>query len=100
MSLTSAERQVLRARANAIKSQMSVGREGLTPAVIEAIRSALRRNDLIKVRIRAADHAEADEVARQIVEAVPCDLVARTGRVAVLYSPAGALDGEDERGPE
>lgn len=79
---------------------MSVGREGLTPAVIEAIRSALRRTELIKVRIRAADHAEADEVARQIVEAVPCDLVARTGRVAVLHSAAGALDVGDDRESE
>lgn len=88
MSLTNAERQSLKARANALKSTIFIGREGPTPPILDMIRIALRKTDLIKVRIRAEDAASADELARSVSQAVPCELVALRGRVAILYQSA------------
>ncbi|MBX3397016.1 MAG: YhbY family RNA-binding protein [Phycisphaerae bacterium] len=85
MSMTNAERQSLKARANALKSTIFIGREGLTPAILDMIRIALQKTDLIKVRIRAEDAESANELARSAAQAVPCELVALRGRVAILH---------------
>ncbi len=85
MTLDNATRQALKARAHHIKSTIQVGREGVTEPVLAMIRGAFGRSDLIKIRIRTQSASEADGVARSIAAAVPCELVARTGFVAVLH---------------
>lgn len=82
-----AQRRRLAVRAHHLKACLNVGRGGLTEAVLQEIRQAFGSTDLIKVRIRADNAAETDEVAAEMASRVPCHLVRRVGRVIVLYRP-------------
>ncbi|HWL94904.1 MAG TPA: YhbY family RNA-binding protein [Phycisphaerae bacterium] len=85
MTVSNAERQALKARAHRLKVTHHVGREGSSEAIVAGIRQAFAKTDLIKVRIRAEETAEVEAIAKSLAGAVPCELVSRTGFVAVLY---------------
>lgn len=92
MTLDAKQRRSLVSRSHPLKPIVYVGRHGVQPAQIEAIREHLRKHDLCKVKIDAETGEEADAIARSIVEAVPCDFVARRGHVAILHSDAADAD--------
>lgn len=99
MTLDNTTRQSLKTRAHHLKSTIHVGREGVTEPILAMIRGAFGRSDLIKVRIRSQSAGEADAIAKSIAAAVPCELVARTGYVAVFYRivvTSGTGDGARE----
>ncbi len=85
MTLDNATRQSLKTRAHHLKSTIHVGRDGVTDPILAMIRGAFGRSVLIKVRIRCQSAGEAEDIAKSIAAAVPCELVARTGYVAVFY---------------
>lgn len=85
MTISNAERRTLRARANTLKSTINVGREGVNDAIVQMIRNAFTKTDLVKVRIHSETGPEADEIAKALAVAVPCNLIARTGHVAILH---------------
>lgn len=92
MTISNSDRRSLRARANRLKSNINVGRDGLNDAVIQLIRSAFTKTDLVKVRIHTETGPETDEIAKALAEAVPCDLIARIGHVATLHRQLEKLD--------
>ena len=65
MKLSSKQRRTLRARAHELEAVARVGKDGLTPPVIEAVDKALDDHELIKVRF--VDHKdERDEIAEEM----------------------------------
>ncbi len=86
---SAAERRELRSRANRIKARLIVGRKRLTDALLAEVRGELLRNELIKVRLDEEDADEAESLARDLAVQVPCHLVQRIGRVALLNRRAG-----------
>lgn len=94
MGLSNSERSSLRARANRLKCTINVGREGVSEPIVRMIRLAFGKNDLIKIRIHSESTGEADTIAKDLAAAVPCELVGRTGFVAVLHKTSEAqVDG-------
>ncbi|MBK8267024.1 MAG: YhbY family RNA-binding protein [Planctomycetes bacterium] len=85
MTISNADRRSLRARANRLKSNINVGREGVNDAIVQMIRNAFTKTDLIKVRIHSESGPESDEIAKALALAIPCNLIARTGHVATLH---------------
>jgi RNA-binding protein len=83
--LTQVQRRGLLARGHELRATLCVGRGGLTQAVIDDIRHAMTRRDLLKVRIDAASGQEATRIAGELARHVGADLVQRVGRVALLY---------------
>lgn len=79
------EKRELRSRANRLKARLIVGRKRLTESVLTEVRQELDRNELIKVRMDEDDAAEAERLAQELAERIPCHLVQRIGRVALLY---------------
>jgi RNA-binding protein len=82
-------RRELRSRAQRLKARLTVGRKGLTGPFLEEVRGELGRHELVKVRLDVDEADQADELAGALAEAVPCHLIQRIGRVALLYRPDG-----------
>jgi RNA-binding protein len=85
---TSRERRALVARGQRLKAQFTVGRQGLGEPFVAGVRDAFRNTDLLKVRVDADSAEETMGVATELAGRVPCHLVQRVGRVALLYRPA------------
>ncbi len=80
-------RRSLAARGNRMQARVTVGKLGLTDAVVAQIRREIERAELVKVRCDVPSAADADLVAREIAARIPCHLIQRVGRVALLYQP-------------
>jgi RNA-binding protein len=82
--LSSAERRELKKRAHSLKPVTTVSQQGV-PAALDVLGSAFQTTDLLKIRLSAADRHDADALAEELARKLGCLLVARTGRVAILY---------------
>lgn len=81
----SAQRRELRSRAQRLKARLVVGRKGITEPFLAEVRGELARLELVKIRIDEDDADEADRLAAELAERVPCHLIQRIGRVALLF---------------
>lgn len=86
-TLNSSLRRQLAARGNRLRATVVIGRQGLTEAVVAQVRRVLEETDLIKVRAEVGRGAEADVIAGDLARRVPCQVVKRIGKMAVLYQP-------------
>ncbi|NVB37976.1 ribosome assembly RNA-binding protein YhbY [Pseudenhygromyxa sp. WMMC2535] len=86
--LTPRQRQHLKALAHEQKPVVQLGVKGLGEPIVAALREALRRHELIKVKLPKLDDAEERKaLADEVVAASKAELVALLGRVLVLYAP-------------
>jgi len=97
MRLDPKRRKALVARSHGLKPVVHIGRAGIRPQHLAALREHLSRTDLVKARIDADSVASAEAVARQVAAAVPCKFVARRGYVAIFCGTRESSDlSEDE----
>ena len=87
MPLTPKGRQVLKARAHALKPVVLIGNQGLSEAVIKEINRALNDHELIKVKIASTDREERQAGIAAICEATKAELVQTIGHIGVFYRP-------------
>jgi RNA-binding protein len=92
MRLSSAERRALAAKGNRLKARVIIRANELSDATVAHVRQAFGDNELIKVRISTDDRQRCLQAAQEIAERIPCELVQRVGRVALLYRPADEAD--------
>ena len=92
MSLSSAERRALTARGHRLKARLIIRAGDLSEAVVDHVRRALGQQELIKVRISTDDREECARAAEELARRVPCQLVQRVGRIALLYCPEADSD--------
>lgn len=88
MSLTVKQLVFLRGEAHRRKPVVTIGRAGLTPAVLQEIDLALAHHELIKIKLPAGERAGREQLldelcARSGAEAVQC-----IGRIGVAYRRA------------
>ena len=84
-TLTGRQKQFLRATGTKLEPVVTVGKEGVTPAVVESARDAITKRELIKVRVlQNAPEPPGDAVAR-LTERVDADLVQLIGRNGLLF---------------
>ncbi|MCC7110260.1 MAG: YhbY family RNA-binding protein [Deltaproteobacteria bacterium] len=81
--LTSKQRAFLRALAHDKKPVILLGHKGVTEPVVKETAGALKAHELIKVRLGEGDAGK--EEARALVEGTGAELIAITGRIAILY---------------
>ncbi|HWN70097.1 MAG TPA: ribosome assembly RNA-binding protein YhbY [Haliangium sp.] len=73
MSLTGKQRRFLRSLGHGLTAVVQMGKEGITPALVQAVSQALEDHELIKIRIgqgalldnKSERMAAAEELARQ-----------------------------------
>ena len=83
MPLTARQRRSLRALAHPLDPVVLVGAQGVTPAVVKQVRTALEAHELIKVRF--AEGIDARELSEDLSTRSGAELAQVIGRVAVLY---------------
>ncbi|MFQ5807448.1 MAG: YhbY family RNA-binding protein [Phycisphaerae bacterium] len=88
MSLSSRERRALAAKGNRLKANVIIRAGRLSEATVAHVRNAFGEKELLKVRISTDDRAECARAATELAERIPCELVQRVGRIALLYRPA------------
>lgn len=88
-------RRELSAQGHHLKAQITVPAGQPSEAIVDHVRQALRRHPLVKVRIPAVDRNTCQATAAALAEQVPCELVQRVGRVALLYCPDAGGHPED-----
>ena len=78
-------KQSLRPETNAARASANQRRER---SVSTYCYQCVAGPDLLKVRISTDDREECDRVAEELAARLPCQLVQRVGRVALLFRPA------------
>jgi len=83
-TLSGAQRKHLRGLAHTYKPAIHVGKEGLTGSVLDAIETAVRARELVKIKI-AADRDERAKLVPVIEERLHLECVGTVGHMAILY---------------
>ena len=88
MELTSKQRSHLRGMASTINPIFQIGKASLTPEVIEGIREAIDKRELIKVSVLKNCFDDPREIAEVLAERTRSQVVQVIGKKIVLYKPA------------
>ena len=76
----------LRGKAQALKSTVHIGKDGITATAVDEINKQLKRTKLVKVRLLPALEQERGEAAEALARACSATLVEVRGRTVVLAS--------------
>lgn len=85
--LNPSQRRVLRAKAHHLHPVVSIGNQGLTPAVLHEIDVNLMAHELVKLRVFSDDRAERETLLERICANLDAAPVQHLGKVLVVYRP-------------
>ena len=85
MTMPAKMRAQLRAECNQLQATVHVGKDGLTPAVLQSLDDALRTRELVKVALNRTANVTAKAAAADLAEAVGADVIQTIGKTATLY---------------
>lgn len=92
--LTSKQRAELRAQAHGLEVTLMIGKEGITPTVIETAGGQLENRELIKGRVLETAGLTAREASDIICQALGADGVQCVGYTFILYRKSKKLEAE------
>ncbi len=95
-TLDPAQRRALRAQAHHLHPVVSIGHQGLTPAVLHEIDLSLLAHELVKIRVFSDERAEREALLQQVCEALDAAPVQHLGKVLVLFRAAPAEAREEK----
>jgi len=87
ISLTSAERAHLKARAHTLEPVVRVGHGGLTDRLLAEVDRALTAHELIKVRIDEPDRHARAALGEALCASANAAAVHRVGKVLIVWRP-------------
>lgn len=90
--MTSKQRSYLKSIASTYDAIFQVGKSSVSPEVIDAIREALDKRELIKISVLKNCADEPKDIAQIIAERTRSQVVQVIGRKIVLYKPASNKD--------
>ncbi len=83
--LTSKQRAYLRGLASSYETIFQIGKGGISENLIQQVNDALRKRELIKLRVLDNSMLTAREASDQLAEAVKADVVQVIGSRFVLF---------------
>lgn len=86
--MTSKQRSYLKSIASTYDSIFQVGKSSVSPEIIEAIREALDKRELIKISVLKNCADDPKDIAQIIAERTRSQVVQVIGKKIVLYKPA------------
>lgn len=95
VTLNNAQKKYLRKLSHDLSALVYIGKEGLTPTVIEAINTALLSRELIKVKLINTDTISKHEAAERVPKETDCILVQLIGKTLLVYRPNPKRKKED-----
>jgi len=78
-------RQILKAKAHALKPVVIIGAKGLSSAVIEETNQALIAHELIKVKIHGLDKADKRKTAQELCQQLQAEFIQLIGNTVIIY---------------
>ena len=87
-TISGRERREIRSALHAERPVVQVGKAGLDEAVLRAAEEAISVREAIKVSIGKSCPEPAAAAAESLAVSLSAELIARTGRVVLLYRPA------------
>ena len=87
MDLTEAQKRYLRGLAHKLKPVIMVGGAGISDSLLKEFDSTINHHELVKVRFRATDRQQRDDLIAELCVRGSANLIGRTGHTAVLYRP-------------
>jgi len=84
-SLSAAERRLLKSRAHALRPVVTVGNDGLSPAVLKEIDASLKAHDLIKIRVTGDDRDLRQALLGEICSRSGASPVQHIGKILVVH---------------
>lgn len=85
VNLTDAQRRHLRSLAHPRKPIVTIGRNGLTDAVVKELEQALAHHELVKIKVNIGDREVRNGTVEDLCERTGAALVQRIGYVATLF---------------
>jgi len=85
MKLTNNQKRYLRALAHDLKPVVMVGQHGLSDAVLAELKSSMAIHELIKIKVRAENREEKQQIIDKIVAFSEAAIVQVIGGVLVIY---------------
>ncbi len=86
-NLTTKQKQFLKGLAHPLNPLVQIGKDELSPGVIETIKTELIHHELIKVKIGSNCDLDKDKTALTLSELTASALVQLIGKTIVLYKP-------------
>lgn len=85
MTLSGKEKAALRGEAHHLAAVVHVGKEGITPTLLQSLDDALRTRELVKIQLGRPVDEPARDVARQLAEEAGAEVVQVIGKTVTLY---------------
>ena len=86
--MTSKQRAQLRGLANSLDVILQVGKQGVTPEIIDALSEALEARELVKAGVLPSCEQSPREVAEMLAGRAKAECVQVIGKKIVLYKPS------------
>lgn len=85
--LTGKQKRHLRSLGQRLQAVATVGKEGMTDALLENIRHLLAQRELVKVRLTEEHGSDRKAAADILGDAVDAEVAGVVGRTVLLYRP-------------
>lgn len=79
------QKSFLRSMGMSLEPVVQIGKEGVTPEVVESAKEAIKKRELIKVKVLQNSPEEVSDAIEKLAERVDCELVQTIGRCGLLY---------------
>ena len=98
--MTGKERAAFRAQANSLEPLFQIGKGGMSDALIEQVADALRKRELIKIKVLLESAPETPrEFADKLAEATGSEVIQVVGGSIVFYKENPDLGKETKKKP-
>ena len=84
-SLTGKQKSFLRSMGQKLEPVVMMGKEGVTPTVVKAAQEAIKKRELIKVRVLQNCQEEPEDAITMLAERADVNLVQIIGRNGLLF---------------
>jgi RNA-binding protein len=86
--MTSKQRAYLKSLAMTMDSVFQIGKASVTPEVVQAVREAIDKRELVKGSVQKSCMEDPKDIANVLAERTRSEVVQVIGRKIVLYKPA------------
>ena len=83
--LTGAQKRFLRGLGQQLNASLHLGKDGLTANFMAELQTALRHQELVKIRLHGIERDERDALCEQIADEGRCVRIASVGHTALFY---------------
>ena len=85
MTLSGKEKAALRGEAHHLVAVVHVGKEGITPTLLQSLDDALRTRELVKIQLGRPVEEPARDLAGMLAEESGAEVVQVIGKTVTLY---------------